>query len=119
MVTGRSSAKRMRPGKQSVPAQGPRWNLQSESSIHQRAWSRGQDASRGGGGIGAIEIEPLKAGMARAIDVELTPTNEAAARELLVRSTSPRLKSSCPRYGCGWVCHFGSGCARADPAPQR
>lgn len=58
----------------------------SESSIHQRAWSRGQDASRGGGGIGAIEIEPLKAGMARAIDVELTPTNEAAARELLVEA---------------------------------
>jgi len=29
MVTGRSSAKRMRPGKQSVPAQGPRWNLQA------------------------------------------------------------------------------------------
>jgi len=76
----------MRPGKQSVPAQGPRWNLQSESSIHQRAWSRGQDASRGGGGIGAIEIEPLKAGMARAINVELTPTNEAAARELLVEA---------------------------------
>jgi magnesium-protoporphyrin O-methyltransferase len=39
-----------------------------------------------GGGIGAIEIELLKAGMARAINVELTPTYEAAARELLAES---------------------------------
>ncbi len=39
-----------------------------------------------GGGIGAIEIELLKAGMARAINVELTPTYEAAARELLVEA---------------------------------
>jgi len=39
-----------------------------------------------GGGIGAIEIELLKAGMARAINVELTPTYEAAADELLVEA---------------------------------
>ena len=39
-----------------------------------------------GGGIGAIEIELLKAGMARAINVELTPTYEAAARDLLVEA---------------------------------
>ncbi len=39
-----------------------------------------------GGGIGAIEIELLKAGMARAMNVEVTPTNEAAARELLVEA---------------------------------
>jgi magnesium-protoporphyrin O-methyltransferase len=39
-----------------------------------------------GGGIGAIEIELLKAGMARAINVELTPTYEAAASELLVEA---------------------------------
>jgi len=39
-----------------------------------------------GGGIGAIEIELLKAGMARAINVELTPTYEAAALELLVEA---------------------------------
>jgi len=39
-----------------------------------------------GGGIQAIEIELLKAGMARAINVELTPTYEAAARELLVEA---------------------------------
>ena len=39
-----------------------------------------------GGGIGAIEIELLKAGMARAINVELTPTYEVAARELLVEA---------------------------------
>jgi magnesium-protoporphyrin O-methyltransferase len=37
-----------------------------------------------GGGIGAIEIELLKAGMARAVNAELTPTYEAAATELLV-----------------------------------
>ena len=39
-----------------------------------------------GGGIGAIEIELLKAGLARAINVELTPTYEAAADELLVEA---------------------------------
>ena len=36
-----------------------------------------------GGGIGAIEIELLKAGMAQAVNVELTPTYEAAAAELI------------------------------------
>jgi len=36
-----------------------------------------------GGGIGAVEIELLKAGMAKAVNVELTPTYEAAAGELL------------------------------------
>jgi magnesium-protoporphyrin O-methyltransferase len=36
-----------------------------------------------GGGIGAIEIELLKAGAARATNVELTPTYEEAAGELL------------------------------------
>ncbi len=36
-----------------------------------------------GGGIGAIEIELLKAGMAHAVIVELTPTYETAAGELL------------------------------------
>lgn len=39
-----------------------------------------------GGGIGAIEIELLKAGMARALNVELTPTYEAAAGELLAEA---------------------------------
>lgn len=39
-----------------------------------------------GGGIGAIEIELLKAGMARAVNVELTPTYETAAGELLVEA---------------------------------
>ena len=39
-----------------------------------------------GGGIGAIEIELLKAGMARAVNVELTPTYETAAGELIVES---------------------------------
>lgn len=36
-----------------------------------------------GGGIGAIQLELLKAGAARAVSVELTPTYEDAARELL------------------------------------
>jgi magnesium-protoporphyrin O-methyltransferase len=36
-----------------------------------------------GGGVGAIEIELLKAGMAGAVNVELTPTYEAAAGALL------------------------------------
>jgi magnesium-protoporphyrin O-methyltransferase len=36
-----------------------------------------------GGGIGAIQIELLKAGAARAVSVELTPTYESVARELL------------------------------------
>jgi 2-polyprenyl-3-methyl-5-hydroxy-6-metoxy-1,4-benzoquinol methylase len=39
-----------------------------------------------GGGIGAIEIELLKTGMARAVNVELTPTYEAAAGVLLVEA---------------------------------
>ena len=36
-----------------------------------------------GGGIGAIEIELLKAGVTRATNIELTPTYEEAAGELL------------------------------------
>jgi len=36
-----------------------------------------------GGGIGAIEIELLRAGATRAVNVELTPTYEEAAGELL------------------------------------
>jgi hypothetical protein len=36
-----------------------------------------------GGGIGAIQIELLKAGLASAVSVELTPTYEASAAELL------------------------------------
>jgi magnesium-protoporphyrin O-methyltransferase len=36
-----------------------------------------------GGGVGAIEIELLKVGMANAVNVELTPTYEVAAGELL------------------------------------
>jgi len=36
-----------------------------------------------GGGIGAIQIELLKAGASRAVSVELTPTYEAVATELL------------------------------------
>ena len=39
-----------------------------------------------GGGIGAIEVELLKAGMAHAVNVELTPTYEAAAVGLLADS---------------------------------
>jgi magnesium-protoporphyrin O-methyltransferase len=36
-----------------------------------------------GGGIGAIQIELLKAGVTRAVSVELTPTYEESAAELL------------------------------------
>ena len=36
-----------------------------------------------GGGIGAIQIELLKAGLSRAVSVELTPTYEDSAAELL------------------------------------
>ena len=36
-----------------------------------------------GGGMGAIEIDLLKAGIVRAVNVELTPTYEVAAGELL------------------------------------
>jgi magnesium-protoporphyrin O-methyltransferase len=36
-----------------------------------------------GGGIGAIQIELLRAGMTRAVNIELTPTYEAAAQGLL------------------------------------
>jgi magnesium-protoporphyrin O-methyltransferase len=36
-----------------------------------------------GGGIGAIGIELLKAGVTRAVNVELPPTHKAAAGELL------------------------------------
>jgi len=36
-----------------------------------------------GGGIGAIQIELLKAGASRAVSVELTPTYEAVAADLL------------------------------------
>ncbi len=36
-----------------------------------------------GGGIGAIQIELLRAGMTRAVNIELTPTYEEAAQALL------------------------------------
>ena len=36
-----------------------------------------------GGGIGAIQIELLKAGITRAVNIELTPTYEGAAQALL------------------------------------
>ena len=39
-----------------------------------------------GGGIGAVEIDLLKAGVTRAVNVELTPTYETAAIELLAES---------------------------------
>ena len=36
-----------------------------------------------GGGIGAIQIELLRAGISRAVNIELTPTYEEAAQALL------------------------------------
>jgi magnesium-protoporphyrin O-methyltransferase len=52
-----------------------------------RQWGlEGKTLLEVGGGIGAIELELLKAGMARAVNVELTPTYEAAAGELMVEA---------------------------------
>src|SRR5438045_9710645 len=84
MVTGRSSAKRMRPGKQSGTGARASTEPSSESSIHQRVGSRGQDASRGGRWHPSYRDRAAQAGMARAINVELTTTYEAAENELLV-----------------------------------
>ena len=39
-----------------------------------------------GGGVGALQIELLKAGVTRAVSIELTPTYEAAANGLLRRA---------------------------------
>jgi hypothetical protein len=39
-----------------------------------------------GGGVGSLEIELLKAGMARAVNVELAPTYERVAGELLAEA---------------------------------
>jgi Methyltransferase domain len=39
-----------------------------------------------GGGVGALQIELLKAGVTRAVSIELTPTYEAAANGLLRRT---------------------------------
>jgi hypothetical protein len=50
--------------------------------LHDRG-IEGKSVLEVGGGIGAIQIELLKAGAARAVSVELTPTYEAAAGELV------------------------------------
>ena len=44
---------------------------------------QGRSVLEVGGGIGAIQLELLKAGATRAVSVELTPTYEKVARELL------------------------------------
>jgi len=67
MVIGRSSAKRMRPGKQSGTGARASTEPSSESSIHQRVGSRGQDASRGGRWHPSYRDRAAQAGMARAI----------------------------------------------------
>lgn len=46
----------------------------------------GQTVLEVGGGIGAIQIELLKAGAARAVSVELTPTYEEVAKSLLIET---------------------------------
>ena len=46
----------------------------------------GQTVLEVGGGIGAIQIELLKAGAARAVSVELTPTYEDVAKSLLAEA---------------------------------
>jgi 2-polyprenyl-3-methyl-5-hydroxy-6-metoxy-1,4-benzoquinol methylase len=49
----------------------------------QRQGIQGRTLLEVGGGIGAIQIELLKAGITRAVNIELTPTYEEAARALL------------------------------------
>jgi hypothetical protein len=63
-----------------------------------------------GRGIGAVEIELLKAGMGRAVNVELTPTYEAAAGDLLVeaRNGIPPIRS---RPGIEGT--YGTGCSES------
>ena len=73
-------------GSKAVPAQWPGRNVKRIFDFIKERGVEGKTLLEVGGGIGAIEIELLKAGMARAINVELTPTNEAAARELLVEA---------------------------------
>ncbi|MGH7861489.1 MAG: SAM-dependent methyltransferase, partial [Candidatus Dormibacteraceae bacterium] len=46
-----------------------------------------------GGGIGAIQVELLQAGASRAVSIELTPTYEQAASDLLMeRGLADRVK---------------------------
>ena len=49
----------------------------------QRQGIQGRTLLEVGGGIGAIQIELLKAGITSAVNIELTPTYEEAARALL------------------------------------
>src|SRR5262245_48976665 len=49
----------------------------------QRQGVEGRTLLEVGGGIGALQIELLKAGLVRAVCVELTPTYEAAAQALI------------------------------------
>jgi len=44
----------------------------------------GQTVLEVGGGIGAVQLELLKAGAARAVSIELTPTYEDVAKELVL-----------------------------------
>src|SRR2546425_9897604 len=77
----------MRPAKQRGTAERAWMELLSESLIFIRERGvEGKTLLEVGGGIGSIEIELLKAGMSRAINVEITPTYEAAAGELLVEA---------------------------------
>lgn len=62
-----------------------------------------------GGGVGAIQIELLKAGAARAVSIELTPTYEQVASELL-RETG--LEDRVARR----VMDFAEGAAAVEPA---
>lgn len=69
----------------------------------------GQTVLEVGGGIGAIQIELLKAGAARAVSVELTPTYEEVAKGLLAEAgLSDRVERR--------VMDFAQAAAQVDPA---
>ena len=53
------------------------------ADVVRRSGVEGRSVLEVGGGVGAIELELLRAGAARATNVELTPTYEEAAGELL------------------------------------
>jgi protein-L-isoaspartate O-methyltransferase len=62
---------------------GPDASARQIAELLQKEGVEGMTLLEVGGGIGAIQIELLKAGLARAVSVELTPTYEASAADLL------------------------------------
>jgi hypothetical protein len=60
-----------------------RRNLSTHRRALEAAGCRGPRLLEVGGGVGAIQIELLKAGVTRAVSIEMTPTYEKAAGDLL------------------------------------